>query len=303
MDTLVERFLLWALRTVATAMVLAGVSLLVAGLPLLGTLSEYAVLRTIAYGLLQIAGVFVVAGAAARYLSNRAGPVLPNERGSTFERDRPGIGGWLVALAITLIALPVWLVLRLQAFLTESRRVAGLLAASDMWESANANMSGVVLVPLFGALTPPILELATAAAFIVSSAILLVLLLSRVARFPRIYIALVLLLSGLVLASHRGAATASDVANAVQDLANNSSSFRGDEQAQFRSVVELYTSIVTSTAPTLAWTLLGYLVWVPAMFSSPRVLTTFARSADRSVWSHGRAEDLESITAPPRFPG
>jgi hypothetical protein len=305
MDKLADRLTLWALRTVATLMLLAGVSMLVAGLPLLGVLTGSSVVRTIAFGLLQLSGVFMLAGAAARYLSNASnphGPVLPNERSSTFDRDRPGIGGWLFALAIVLVALPAWLVLRLQAFLTESRRVAGLLAASELWENANANMSGIVLVPLFGALTPPFLELATTAAFVVASAVLLVLLLLRTPRFPRTYLACVVLLSGLVLASHRSADTANDVASAAQDVVNNSSS-RGDEAAQIRDVIGRYTSIVTSTVPVLVWTLCGYLVWVPAMFSSRRVMTTFARRADRSGSAYERAADLESITAPPRFPG
>ena len=133
MDKLADRLVLWAVRSVATVMLLAGISMLVAGLPLFGVLRESSlsgssVMRTIAYGLLQLSGVFVLAGAAARYLSNPAGLVLPNEDQSTFEAARPEIGGWLSVLAIVLVALPAWLVLRVQPFLGESRRVAGLLA-------------------------------------------------------------------------------------------------------------------------------------------------------------------------------
>lgn len=40
------------------------------------------------------------------------------------------LGGWLIALAIALVGLPVWLVLRLLPFLAEWRRVDDVLAAS-----------------------------------------------------------------------------------------------------------------------------------------------------------------------------
>ena len=53
---------------------------------------------------------------------------------------------WLIAPAIVLAALPVWLVLRLQPFLAEWKRAIDVLAASNIWQEANANKSGVVLV-------------------------------------------------------------------------------------------------------------------------------------------------------------
>jgi len=139
---------MWALRSVATAMLLAGVSVLVAGVPLLGMLPESPVARAIAGILFQLSGVFVVSGATAMYLSRPRAPWRPNERATTSDADRLGIGGWLIALAIVLVALPVWLLLRLQPFLAEWSRVVDFLAASDIWQGANANMSGVVLVPL-----------------------------------------------------------------------------------------------------------------------------------------------------------
>jgi len=141
---------MWALRSVATAMLLAGVSVLVAGVPLLGMLPESPVARAIAGILFQLSGVFVVSGATAMYLSRPRAPWLPNERATTSDADRLGIGGWLIALAIVLVALPVWLMLRLQPFLAEWSRVVDFLAASDIWQGAHANMSGVVLVPLAG---------------------------------------------------------------------------------------------------------------------------------------------------------
>jgi hypothetical protein len=196
MDNLTDRLTMWALRSVATAILFAGVSVLVAGVPLFGMLPEFPVARAIAAVLFQISALFVVSGATAMYLSRPRARWLPNERATTSDAERPGVGGWLIALAIVLVALPVWLLLRLQPFLTEWSRVVDVLSASDLWQQgANANMSGIVLVPLAGALTPPLFELAALFAFVVASAVLLPLLLSRSRRFPRIYLVCGVLLS------------------------------------------------------------------------------------------------------------
>jgi hypothetical protein len=69
MDKLTDRLTMWALRSVARAILFAGVSVFVAGVPLFGMLPEFPVARAIAAGLFQISGVFVVSGATALYLS------------------------------------------------------------------------------------------------------------------------------------------------------------------------------------------------------------------------------------------
>ena len=302
MDRLTDRLTLWALRSVATMMLLGGVSALVAGAPLYGMLPESPVARAIAGILFQLSGVFVVCGAAAMYLSRAGAPWLPNERATTTDADRPDIGGLLIALAIVLVALPVWLLLRLQPFLAEWSRVIDFLAASDIWQGANANMSGIVLVPLAGALTPPLFELAALFAFVVASVVLLALLLSRSRRFPRIYLVCGVLLSALVIASVRGADAAMLAGDAVRQLIEGSSA-SAEESAQLRDGLARYISIVGSTAPVLAWALGGYLGWVPAMIFSRRVRATFAISVDSGISMSRRPIGVEAITRPPRFPG
>src|SRR5687768_4601888 len=282
MDRLTDRLTLWALRSVAMMMLLGGVSALVAGASLYGMLPDSPVARAIAGVLFQLSGVFVVCGAAAMYLSRAGVPWLPNERTTTSDADRPDVGGLLIALAIVLVALPVWLLLRLQPFLAEWSQVIDILAASDIWQGANANMSGIVLVPLAGALTPPLFELAALFAFVVASAILLALLLSRSRRFPRIYLVCGVLLSALVIASVRGADAAMLAGDAVRQLIEGSSAST-EESAQLMDGLARYTSIVGSTAPVLAWALCAYLAWVPAMFFSQRVRTTFATSVDDRI--------------------
>jgi len=280
MDTLTERFTMWLLRMTARTMLLAGVSMLVAGAPVLGMLPESPTARSIAGILFQLSGVFVVAGGTATYLSRPRAQWLPNERAPTSDAGRPGVGGWLIALAIVLAALPVWLVLRLQPFLAEWKRAIDVLAASNILQGANANMSGVVLVPLAGALTPPLFELGALVAFVVASAILLPLLFSRSWRFPRIYLVCGVLLSALVVASVRGAEASRLAGNAVGQLIEGSSA-NAEEYAQLTDGLARYTGIVGSTAPVLAWTLCGYLAWVPAIIVSRRVRTPFAKSDGR----------------------
>ena len=293
---------MWALRSVATMMLLGGVSALVAGAPMYGMISESPVARAIAGVVFQLSGVFMVSGAAAMYLSRAGGPRLPNERLTTSDADRRDVGGLLIGLAIVLVALPVWLLLLLQPFLAEWSVVARLLAASEIWQGANANMSGIILVPLAGALTPPLFELAALLAFVVASVVLLALLLSRSRRFPRIYIVCGVLLSALVIASVRGADAAMMAGDAVRQLIEGSSA-SAEESAQLIDGLTRYTSVVGSTAPVLVWALCAYLAWVPAMIFSQRVRTTFAASADDRVSTSSSAIGLEAITRPPRFPG
>ncbi|MEO6212361.1 MAG: DUF2569 family protein [Vicinamibacterales bacterium] len=302
MERLTDRLAAWALRLVGMVMLLAGVSVLVAGAASSGMLTGSPVMGTIARILFQLGAVFVVAGAAAIFLSSPGGLPLPNERTATPDAGRPMIGGWLIALAIALVALPVWLVLRLLPFLAEWRRVLDFLVTSDMWKGANSNGAGFVLVPLAGALTPPLFELAAMVAFIVASAVLLLLLLSRSRRFPRIYLVCAVLLSALVFASVRGADAAMAAGGAIEQLMADSSP-RAGEDAQLREGLRRYTSIVRSTASALVWTLCGYLVWLPAVLFSRRVRTTFANRAADRVTTSGRTTDIEAITSPPRFPG
>ena len=283
-------------------MLFAGVSVLVACIPLFSMLSESPVPRAIGAILLQIGGAFVIAGAAAQYLSRPRRLVMPNERVTISENQRPPVGGWLLVLCITFVAAPLWLVVYLQPFLMEWRRVIDFLAASEMWENANANMSGVVLIPMAAALTPPFVELATMVGFIVTSAMLLPLLLMRSPRFPRLYVVCLVLLAGLVFASVRGTDAAMLAGDAIRGLIGTTS-VNADEDAVLRQGLERYTSIVGSTAPALLWTFLAYVMWLPVLVGSERVPQTFGNRVPSPAEAAAKANDVASITSPPRFPG
>lgn len=301
-DSLTDRLTLWLLRSIAAAMLVAGASMLLAGVPVAGMLAGSAVAQAIAGIFFQIGIVFIVAGGAATYLSRRRGPLLPNERPAARDISRPPLGGWLIALAIALVALPAWLVISLQSFFEAWADVVDYIATWDIWSGGDAGLSGFVLVPLAGALTPPMFELAAALWFVAASAVLLVSLLSRSHRFPRIYLVCLVLSTALVVASLRGASAAALVGSAVDQLIQDSSA-NADESAQLTAVLQRYTTVVGSTAPVLMWTLCGYLIWMPLLLVSRRAQTTFAQSADDRIARPARAADLETITSPPPFPG
>ena len=299
MGTVPERLIGWFLRAIAKAMLFGGVAMLVAAIPAFGLLSSD-VPRAIAGILLQVAAAFLVGGIAATYLSHARGALLPNERVTTAASQRPAVSGWLMALGLTLVAAPVWLLLRMQPFLAEWRRVVDLASAPGLWDNANQNMSGVVLIPIAAALTPPFFELATLIGFVVSSLMLLPLLLSRSPRFPRVYVVCVVLLTAMAVASMRGAAAAALASDALRQLIDTTSA-NAREAASLRQVLERY-SIVFSSAPALLWTLLAYVLWLPAVFSSARVGATFAQREEPVVPVPARAMDVAAITSPPRFP-
>jgi len=300
MDTVPERLIGWVLRATARGLLFAGFAALLAGVFLFGTMSDSSVLRAIASILMQVAGVFIVAGAAATFWSGSRRSLLPNEQLTTTADQRTAVGGWLMVLCVTLVAAPAWLLLRMQPFLAEWRRVIELMSASGMWENANANMSGVVLMPIAAALTPPFFELATLVGFVVSSLTLLPLLLLRSPRFPRIYLVCVILLSALVFASMRGASAAALASDALRQLIDTTAA-NAQEAASLRQALERY-SIVFTTVPLLLWTLSAYVLWVPAILSSARVRTTFAERVAPAASTPAKAVDIAAITSPPRFP-
>jgi hypothetical protein len=279
-STVPERIIGWLLRAIARAMLFGGIAMLLATIPVFGLLSSD-VPRAIAGILLQVAATFLVGGIAATYLSHARATLLPNERVTTAAPQRPAGGGWLMALGVTLVAAPVWLLFRMQPFLAEWRRVIDVASAPGLWDNANQNMSGVVLMPIAAALTPPFFELATVIGFVVSSLILLPLLLSRSPRFPRVYVVCAVLLTAMAVASVRGAAAAALATDALRQLIDTTSA-NVQEAATLRQVLERY-SIVFSSAPALLWTLFAYMLWLPAVFSSARVAATFAQREEPVV--------------------
>jgi hypothetical protein len=255
MDGLGARLLTWALLTASTALVFAGIAFFVAGVPVFSAMSGAA--RDILVVVLQIGGAWALLGLAAIFATRRRSLARPP--------------GGIVALAfiVTLVAVPAWLVWRLQSFLSEWRVLADLASSSNFFDTANANMSGVILVPLAGALAPPFIELAALAAAVATSCAAIGLTVGRSPRFGHFYIAAVLLLTALVIGSLRGARVAGMAVEAFQPLIEESRP-RPEEYQQIREIVDRYTAAVAPTATTLAWAWVGYAAWIPAVVLAGR---------------------------------
>ena len=278
MDSVLERVIAWLLRSAAGVMLFAGVAIFIAAVPVYGFVTDAPLLRAIGAILLQIGGALLLAGGLARVLLRQRGR-LPNERVIVTVDRRPPVGGWLTALVFALTAAPVWLVIHLLPFLAEWRQVIDLLAAEGMWDSANANGSGLILMPLAGALTPPFIELVTMGAFIASSAVIVPLVLSRSPRLPRFYLVCAVLLAALAFASLRGASAATLAGDELRQFVVTTSVSAG-EAATMTGTLDRYTTAVATTAPPVVWTLFVYLFWLPPLLRSPRAERTFARRAE-----------------------
>src|SRR6185503_14224151 len=111
MSTVSERLIGWLLGSIARTELSAGAAIFVACVPVFTLFSDTTVARAIAGILMQVGGAFVVAGATSAYLSRSRRWLLPNERVTTAANGRPAVGGWLMALGVTLVAAPAWLLL------------------------------------------------------------------------------------------------------------------------------------------------------------------------------------------------
>jgi hypothetical protein len=300
MDTLSERFIAWFLRSIAGALLFAGISMLLPGVPLFAVLptDDLPELRLIGSRLLQLGGILLVTGLAAKYLLRSRKLPLPNEQVTIADDRRPAVEGWLLVLAFTVAVVPLLLVARLQPFFAEARPVAEFLESTSFWN----DRSGLVLLPLAGALTPPFLQLATTAAFIGTSVIALVLLLARSHRFPRTFIVCLVLATGLLVASHHSASSAKTIADILQQQIARAR-MNAEELATINEGIERYTGMLDLAGSTLMWTWTTYVIWLPAMFSSTRVRETFARPLRRPIEALERPRDVVAVTAPPKFPG
>ena len=303
MDTVPERLVAYVLRSIARAVLFAGISMLPAGMPLFVLLrSESAELRQIAVTLLQLGGVLITTGIIARYCLQPGRRSLHNEQVTIAEAQRPTVGGWLMGLAFMLVAAPLMLLISLQPFLAEGMRVYVFLQSSIDWSDAGRGMGGIALLPIFGALTPALIEFMAMAAFVGTSALLFPLLCVRSYRFPRFYVVCLVLVSGLALASLLAAYGVSEIAGGLQQMIDTTSATAG-EAAEFRQGLDRYTNAVGLPVLPLVITWFAYAAWLAPLVSSPRARDTFASPVVKPIATPATAQDIATITTPPRFPG
>jgi len=250
------------LRSAATLLLFAGVSsLAAAGTAFIAT-SLAPELRPIAFAILAISVVLVSGGATALYLSR----AKSHEHGAP--EMSPSIGAQSLAVAGALVVLPAWLTLRFLPLLAEARFVVEITPWNEMFRGANANGSGLVLIPLAIAAAPPILELTALVACAATSLVMLARLMARSPQAPRVLLACVVLIGTLVIASVVGARASADAATAARALIDSTSP-TASERAQLIDGVDRYERAVTSGVAPLLWTLAGYAACVPLLMSRP----------------------------------
>lgn len=305
-DTRWDRVALFCARAAAAVTLMAGLALFTAAMPLVSLLGQSDVARTLSRLGVQVGTALVVCGGLSIWLARPHGVSLPVSRhvargGEPRQAEStPSAGGWLGGIAVTLVSAPVWVAVRMQPLVAEWRSLLPLLADTRMWDGANTNGAGVVLLPIFAALTPPLLEVLSLIAMCTASVVLLTLLWRRSVAFPRLYAIVVVLLLGWVIATHRSATGALLAAEEVRRLMEGSS--RPQELAVALSVLSRYTSVVATGAGSLPWACLGYAVWVPSIIGSSWSRAAFSATANRNS-ARLDATTVDAITKPPRFPG
>jgi hypothetical protein len=252
-----------------------GGAMLVASIPTLSFSSADPRIESVTRGLVAIAAAFLASGLIARVLLSSRSALLPNER---TQRDESAVvAGWLLLLIATLLLLPFTTFYELAPLRALWTDVIAIAQENHFFDGLmqSSQISGVVLMPIFAASAVPALEVFSALSFLGGSLLLLPLLLTRSPRFPRAYLACTVLQGSLVFASIYGAAIAHAVAEWVADGAGSTASLRTAELVEVLDAIDRYNSVMAASSKSLAWTLLGYAVWIVPLVASARVRATF----------------------------
>jgi hypothetical protein len=286
------------LRAVAIGTTLVGAAAVVAALvPALWPIGDRA--AAIARAGLRLGLTALVGGVATRYLCRSPTGRLPHERGREAEEQLSG--GWLLAFAITLVAVPVWLVAALEPLAALWSDMIALVVDHQLWPDLRGaqQFSGLIVIPLAAMFAVPCLETVTAGWFGVSALLLLLLVVLRSPRLPRAFLACVVLQATLVAASVFGHEAAAHVTAAVRDLVRDT----GDaafaaEQARALDAVGRYDVVLAASLRTLGWALVASLVWIPAFVSSAR-----ASSRSPAITPPPRVDPLRGVLTGSPHPG
>jgi hypothetical protein len=263
------------LKTCTGLTLLHGLSMVVSIVPVLGYVSDPG-MKTAAYAALWISIGFLLAGGFGRYLARTSKAVLPNER---LTRKQSALGVWVLALVLTLVALPPSTFQELAPLRSLWRDMIQVLQDNHVFEGVldSPQFSGVILAPVGATLLVPMFELLTAVAFAGSSVVLLLLLWARSFRFTRAYLICLMLQGALVFSSLYGADLAGDVARWVAKEAGTSAThMRTTEVVEVLNAVQRYDAVLHTTGFSLLWTFVGYVLWMPVLLRWPPALETFA---------------------------
>lgn len=271
-----ERLAFNLLKLAAHVMMIAGVAMVVPSLALRTMGEDGEPAAAIARAGQRFSAIFLAAGVASLYLVGSRRRIFPNE-GEPPGTDRT-VGGWLVLLALTLVALPLWLFTQSAPLMSISNDIIAFLGEQGVWQAIerDSQFSGLILMPVVAVLGVPFLEAGATVSFLGGSAILLVLMMVRSRRFPRAFLMCVLMQGALVIASAYGMRIVAHVSPFIERAVTEGSTASTAQQRRALEEIQRYQSVVRATAVSLMWTWSGYLVWTPALFLSDRIRTTFA---------------------------
>jgi hypothetical protein len=242
---------------------------------------------------------FLLTGSAAFVLLMLPGWFGFDRKGSSDTEAEEEIGGWLIFLALSLVALPLVALAVASPLIAlwgelANRVVDDFGGWQELADALGSQFGGLVLGPLFGGALPALFELAPLFASIASSAGLLILFSLRAREFPSAFLAWVLVQAAFVLGSFY---TIDLLANFTPALLNE---LRGDgaqEALAFAAWIRRHDEMVGPTVIRFAWIFLGYLVWAPALLVSHRAKRTFTVEAHSGRSRTVTVPSLNSVSA------
>jgi hypothetical protein len=214
---------------------------------------------------LRTAFTFIPLGLAVLML---AGPHMLSKHVQPQRADL-AIGG-LTLLLVSLIGLAALSIIAASPLIAMWAEVSEWLNAAGAWTELrgawSSQFGGIVLAPLLIVALVPFLELAPAASMVAGSAALLILYFSRAARFPRAFLASVLIQGAFVAASFY----VLDLTSYLTPLLLRELSEQVDFGPPAIEWLQRHDAAAGPATRDLGWLFLGYLVWVPVLFWSRR---------------------------------
>lgn len=257
-------------KALGTLVLSAGLSMLVASVPLLVVNASQ--VATFARVAVLLAAILIATGAATRYVSTTSRALLINEGDHDGSVERTPFGGWLWLLLATLVLLPIWMLDRLRPLAALWRDILTFMDQQGVWDQLGAGgMSGLVFLPVAAVLSVPALDAAVAVGVALGAVLLIVLLVTRNPRFPRAYLAFAVLLVGLVIASQVATGAAIEAGRIIESKVDAST-----ESQQARAAIASYGQLLQDSALVLLIVAVGLGLWTLALFTSRRIHTTFA---------------------------
>ena len=216
---------------------------------------------------------WLATGLATVLVSTRSVPALEGAWQAPPGDGRTPLGGWLWLLAAALVLLPLWMIGRLVPLIALWLDMLAFLDAQDVWSmlESGQELSGIVAIPVFGVLSVPVFGMAVAISVVIHALLLFTMLVMARPRFPRAFLAFVVLHVGLAISMQLGVSAALSAGQLVESALEDS-----PEREEASAAIARYGQVLEGSSRILAVTIAGLAVWTPGLFLSRRVPATFA---------------------------